>query len=94
LANDVKMAKIQVGETTRQQVMTLLGEPDSRILSEVRGWNREWWSYSHASAVINPIEYLLLYGLFINGIGLYDTRYDVGIFFDPEVWSAPCRTTA
>ena len=82
LANDQKMANIQVGETTRQQVMTLLGEPDSQMLSEIRGWSREWWSYSHASAVINPIDYILLYGLFFNGIGLYDTRYDVGIFFD------------
>ena len=32
--------------------------------------------------MINPIDYMLLYGLFFNGIGLYDTRYDVGIFFD------------
>src|SRR5215510_10209741 len=76
------MANIQVGETTKQQVMNLLGEPDGRMKIEMGGSSREWWSYTHASAVINPIDYILLYGLFFNGIGLYDTRYDVGVFFD------------
>jgi len=85
------MANIQVGETTRQQVMNLLGEPDSQMTIEVGGATREWWSYSHASAVINPIDYILLYGLFFNGIGLYDTRYDVGVFFDHGVVSSLSR---
>jgi hypothetical protein len=82
LASDETMANIQVGETTRQQVMTLLGEPDSRLTIEIRGMSREWWSYAYASAVINPIDYLLMYGLFFNGIGMYDTRHDVAVFFD------------
>ena len=82
LASDETMEHIQVGETTRQQVMNLLGEPDSQIMIDVRGSTREWWSYTYASAVINPIDYILLYGLLFNGIGLYDTRYDVGVFFD------------
>ena len=82
LSSDQTMANIQVGQTTRQQVMNLLGEPDSQIVIDVRGSTRESWSYSYASAAINPIDYILLYGLFFNGIGLYDTRYDVGVFFD------------
>jgi hypothetical protein len=82
LASDQTMAHIKVGETTRQQVVDLLGEPDSRMTIEVGGATREWWSYTYASAVINPIDYILLYGLFFNGIGLYDTRYDIGVFFD------------
>jgi outer membrane protein assembly factor BamE (lipoprotein component of BamABCDE complex) len=82
LASEETMANIQVGATTRQQVMELLGEPDSRLAIEIRGSSREWWSYAYASAVINPIEYLLLYGLFFNGIGMYDTRHDVAVFFD------------
>lgn len=82
LASDQTMANIQVGETTRQQVMNLLGKPDGQMLIEMGGSTREWWSYTHASAEINPIDYILLYGLFFNGIGLYDTRYDISIFFD------------
>ena len=82
LASDETIANIQVGETTRQQVMKLLGEPDSQFTIEIRGSNREWWSYAYASAVINPLEYVLLYGLFTNGIGMYDTRHDVAVFFD------------
>jgi hypothetical protein len=82
LAIEPTMLNIQVGETTRQQVMNLLGEPNSQMTVEVAGSLREWWSYTYESAVINPIDYILLYGLFFNGIGLYDTRYDVGVFFD------------
>lgn len=82
VANDETMANIHVGETTRNQVTNLLGEPESRISVDIGGSTREWWSYTYASAVINPIEYILLYGLFFNGIGMYDTRYDVGVFFD------------
>lgn len=82
LASDQTMANIQVGETTRQQVRNLLGEPDGQMMIEIGGSSREWWSYTHASAVINPIDYILLYGLFFNGIGLYDTRYDISVFFD------------
>jgi hypothetical protein len=82
VASDQIMADIHVGETTRDQVKNLLGEPDSQISVDIGGSTREWWSYTYASAVINPIEYLLLYGLFFNGIGMFDTRYDVGVFFD------------
>jgi outer membrane protein assembly factor BamE (lipoprotein component of BamABCDE complex) len=82
LASEQTISNIQVGDTTREQVMNLLGEPDSQMTIEVAGFQREWWSYTYASAVINPIDYILLYGLLFNGIGLYDTRYDVGVFFD------------
>ncbi|HSN04002.1 hypothetical protein ACO9S2_04820 [Nitrospira sp. NS4] len=82
LARDRTMEQIRVGETTMQQVADLLGDPESRRTIEMGGWTREWWSYSYATAVINPLDYLLLYGLWFNGIGLYDTRYDVGVFFD------------
>ncbi len=93
LADDQIMAQIKVGESTMQQVAGLLGEPDSRHVMELGGAKREWWSYSYASAIINPLDYLLIYGLFFNGIGLYDTRYDLGLFFDHrDVVSSLSRT--
>jgi len=82
LARNETMEQIRVGETTMKQVASLLGDPESRRTIEMGGWTREWWSYSYATAVINPLDYLLLYGFWFNGIGLYDTRYDVGVFFD------------
>ncbi len=82
LASDATMAQIKVGETTKQQVTSLLGEPTSQRSIEMGGWTREYWSYSYASSTINPLEYLFLYGLFFNGIGLHDTRYDLSLFFD------------
>jgi hypothetical protein len=46
------------------------------------GATREWWAYRYESAVINPLDYIFLYGFFFNGIGFYDTRYDLSLFFD------------
>ena len=95
LASDEAMAQIKVGETTSQQLVSLLGEPDSRRTIELAGSTREWWSYTYASSTINPIEYILLYGFFFNGIGLYDSRYDVGVSFDQRgLVSSLSRTKA
>ena len=84
LANDATVAQIKVGETTKEQVASLLGEPASQRSIEMSGWTQEWWVYSYAAATINPLDYLLLYGFFFNGIGLYDTEYDLSLFFDPR----------
>ena len=85
VANDVTIGEIHVGETTQQQILKLLGNPDSQIKTEMAGLNRELWFYSYASAVINPIDYLLLYGFWFNGIGTVvsslsrvKTDYDMG----------------
>lgn len=82
LANDATIAQIKVGETTKEQVASLLGEATIQRSVEMRGWTTEWWAYSYAASTINPLDYLLLYGFFFNGIGLYDTRYDLSLFFD------------
>ncbi len=82
LANEATISQIKVGVTTRQQVTDLLGEPTNRRTIEIGGASREWFAYNYASSTINPLEYLLLYGIFFNGIGLPDTRYDLSLFFD------------
>lgn len=82
LASNQTMAQIKVGETTKSQVMNLLGEPESQRTIETGGATREWWSYSHSSAMVNVLDYIFLYGFFFNGLGLYDTRYDLSLFFD------------
>lgn len=88
LADDALMAKIKAGETTKDQVATLLGEPSHRRSSvsvgDRPGDAREWWSYSYSSSVVNPLKYVLLYGLFVNGIGTPDTRRELDIFYSPE----------
>lgn len=96
LSDDATIARIMVGETTKEQVTALLGRPADQRSTEIGEATREWWSYSYASATINPLEYLLLYGLWINGIGLYDTRYDLRLLFDDKgiVSSLSLLTTA
>ncbi len=82
LADEATISQIKVGVTTRQQVTDLLGEPTNRRTIEIGGASREWFAYNYASSTVNPFEYLLLYGLFFNGIGLPDTRYDLSLCFD------------
>ncbi|MGE0277155.1 MAG: hypothetical protein AB7G68_21405 [Nitrospiraceae bacterium] len=82
LADEKAMDRITVGETTKADIVTFLGPPPERRSIEIGHATRESWSYSYASATINPLEYLLLYGLWTNGIGLFDTRYDLFLSFD------------
>jgi hypothetical protein len=82
VANDSTIARIRVGETSKQQVLALLGQPADRRSIALADAGREWWAYHYATAVINPLEYLLLYGFLTNGIGAFDTRYDLNLFFD------------
>ncbi len=95
LADDQAMAQIKVGETTKQQVANLLGEPASRRAIEMGGASREWWAYSYQHSSVNPLDYIFLYGLLLNGIGTPDTRYDLSVFFDHRgVVSSLSRTKA
>ncbi len=82
LADQATLAQIKVGQTTRQQVLALLGEPSGYRRTEHAGSAREWWAYEHASSTINPLEYLFVYGFWTNGLGLFDTRHDLHVFFD------------
>jgi hypothetical protein len=82
LADETMMARLKVGETTKQEVVTLLGQPAQERSIEIAETVREWWSYEYATAVINPLDYLFLYGFWTNGIGLFDTRYDLKLSFN------------
>ncbi|MFO0731374.1 MAG: outer membrane protein assembly factor BamE [Nitrospiraceae bacterium] len=82
LADEPTMEQIKVGESTKQQVESLLGDPANRQAIEMGGASREWWAYNYSTSVVNPLDYVLLYGLWNNGIGTPDTRHDLSIFFD------------
>lgn len=96
LGDQATLARITVGETTRQQVLALLGEPSASRLTEHAGSPREWWLYSYATATINPLDYLFLYGFLTNGLGLFDVRHDLQVVFDPAgtVRSVAIQTTS
>lgn len=82
VSNETTLALIRVGETTKDQVLSLLGLPEDQRSIEMAQSTREWWRYTYATAVINPLEYLLLYGFWINGIGTFDHQYDLSLYFD------------
>jgi len=83
LADEALVAQIKVG-ATREQVASLLGKPSHVRSSVSMGYTREWWSYKYSSSVVNPLEYFLLYGLFINGVGTPDIQRELDIFYSPE----------
>jgi hypothetical protein len=82
LADDAMMGRIRVGETTKQEIEALLGRPAEQRSIEISEATREWWSYEYATARINPLDYIFLYGFWTNGIGLFDTRYDLKLSFN------------
>jgi hypothetical protein len=84
LRDEQTLAQIKVGETTKEQVLALLGPPSEARVSTLRGTSHEWWGYTQAESVINPLEYLLLVGLFFNGFGLHDTERSLHVSFDPD----------
>lgn len=84
LLDEAMIGQIEVGQTTKEQVLALLGEPVDQRSTTLRGSTAEWWAYSHATSIVNPLEYLLLVGLFINGIGLPDTRRELHVFLNAD----------
>jgi outer membrane protein assembly factor BamE (lipoprotein component of BamABCDE complex) len=84
LRDDAAVAQIKVGETRKDEVHAVLGAPTERRSIALGSHTYEWWAYSYSSSVINPLDYFLLVGLFVNGIGLPDTRRDFQVFFDPD----------
>ncbi len=82
LADRETLAQIKVGQTTQQQVEALLGQPAMAWRTEYAGAHLDWWVYEHAASTINPLEYLFLYGFLMNGLGMYDNRQDLYVFFD------------
>lgn len=84
LFNDATVAQIKPGETTKGQVIALLGEPTYQREATMSGHAYEWWGYAAEQSTVNPLDYLLLVGLFFNGIGTPDDRRDLHLFFDPD----------
>jgi len=84
LFDDATLAQIKAGETTKGQVLDMLGEPTYQRQAVMSGHTYEWWAYAAEQSIVNPVEYLLLVGLFFNGIGTPDDRRDVQLFFDPD----------
>jgi len=84
LEDQANFERIVAGKTTKAEVESLLGAPMNRRSTSMGPHVYEWWGYSYSTSVVNPLEYLLLIGLFVNGIGTPDTRRDLFVFFDPD----------
>lgn len=85
LADREAMTQIKAGETTREQVMALLGEPDSKRVIDLSGSTFERWSYRRSSSIINIWEYIPVpfYGLFFHGLGTPDVQHNLDVFYGP-----------
>lgn len=84
LADQAAMEQIKAGETTKEEVARLLGEPARKRSITLSGATYEHWGYHYAASVINPLEYLLLYGFLYNGLGGADREYMLDISYGPD----------
>ena len=84
LADEDTLAQIKVGQTTREQIVSLLGDPPEKRSPLPGGRSTEWWTYSYSSSTINPLDYILLYGFWVNGLGTPDTRHVLDVFYGPD----------
>ncbi|MFM8552474.1 MAG: hypothetical protein ACKOCD_09255 [Nitrospiraceae bacterium] len=83
LADQTVLAQIKVGETNKEQVLALLGEPDSKREASLAGSTFERWSYRRSASMINIWEYIPVpfYGLFFHGLGTPDLQHDLDVFY-------------
>jgi hypothetical protein len=84
LEDQANFERIVAGKTTKAEVENFLGPPSTRRSTSMGPHVYEWWGYSYSTSVVNPLEYLLLIGFLVNGIGTPDTRRDLFVFFDPD----------
>jgi hypothetical protein len=84
LSDESVLAQIKAGQTTKEEVASLLGDPPEKRVPPAGGRASEWWSYSYSDSTVNPLEYILIYGLFINGIGTPDTRHVLDVFYGSD----------
>jgi hypothetical protein len=80
------MTQVKAGETTKEQVLALLGEPDRKREVTLAGTTFERWSYRRASSIVNLWEYIPVpfYGLFFHGLGTPDVQHDLDVFYGPS----------
>lgn len=73
-------SKIKEGVTTKAQIKTMLGSPDSVSFTD---GGKEIWKYVHAKVKINGTTFIPFYGLFHNGTN--GTKKELTLLFSGDV---------
>lgn len=73
-------SKIKEGVTTKAQLKTMLGSPDSVSFTD---GGKEIWKYVHAKVKVSGKTFIPFYGLFHNGT--HGTKKELTILFNGDV---------
>ncbi|OAH25394.1 hypothetical protein [Serratia marcescens] len=73
-------SKIKEGVTTKSQLKTLLGSPDSVSFTD---GGKEIWKYVHAKVKVSGKSFIPFYGLFHNGTN--GTKKELTVLFNGDV---------
>lgn len=73
-------SKIKEGVTTKSQLKTMLGSPDSVSFTD---GGKEIWKYVHAKVKVSGKTFIPFYGLFHNGTN--GTKKELTILFNGDV---------
>ena len=59
----VQLSPIHIGETTKNEVRQILGKPQDVQVASLREGTREAWAYPSQGEVINPLQFIPVFGV-------------------------------
>ena len=59
----VQLSPIHIGETTKNEVRQILGKPQDVQVASLREGTREAWAYPSQGEVINPAQFIPVFGV-------------------------------
>ncbi len=77
-----QLESVRVGETTKEEVRNLLGNPKDLQVSSDQGHSHESWAYARADPFIHPLQYVPILGVL--ALAQDQSEYAFSISFSPE----------
>lgn len=87
LTNEELVSTIKIGQTTQDDILRLLGEPDYRSTQVIGGRLTDvWWGYGYTRVWPTPLAFVPMIGLVTAG-SVNEMAYDIRtltVFFSPS----------
>ena len=80
------VTQIKLGQSTKEDVRRLLGEPNYTSITQISSRQNEVWAYGYLKHETNPLIYVPVVGLFVlafGGLGEYESE-SVSVSFDQD----------
>jgi len=80
------VSQIKIGQSTKEDVKRLFGEPNHTSITQVLNQQTEVWAYGYAKHETNPLLYVPVVGLFVLAAGRWGEHESgsVAVSFDKD----------